>query len=84
LGVRKPILALVPSDSEAANIVQRSQSGVITSPTDIKDIVRGLKLLVQSHRNGDFYSNKYFQKYNALNLTKKLESVFFEVLNEQK
>ena len=84
LGVKKPILALVPSDSEAANIIIRSQSGIITSPNNIQDIVKGLKLIVKSYKNGDFYSNKYFQNYNALNLTKKLEGIFYKVVNERK
>lgn len=82
LGVKKPILALLPSDSEAANIIMRSRSGIITSPNNIKDIVKGLKLIVESYKNGDFYSNKYFQNYNASNLTKKLESIFCKVVNE--
>lgn len=82
LGVKKPILALVPSDSEAANIIKRSQSGIITSPNNIEDIVKGLGLIVESYKNGDFYSNEYPQNYNALNLTKKLESIFYEVVNE--
>ena len=84
LGVKKPILALVPSDCESANIIQRSQSGIITSPNNIQDIVKGLKLIVESYKNGDFYSNKYFQHYDALNLTKKLEGIFYEVVNGRK
>jgi len=47
LRLKKPIMALVPADGEAAELINKTKSGVVISPKDIQHICETLKTWVK-------------------------------------
>jgi glycosyltransferase involved in cell wall biosynthesis len=87
LGARRPILALSPKDSDAAQIIAEVQAGIVVPPHDkqaIKDALLELfsrwqmKSLLETSTENDRR-----EMYEMGFLTRRLVMMFTEVLNEK-
>lgn len=80
IGSRRPILALAPEDSEAAVIIQETETGLIIPPDQIKAIENSISKLYQNWKKGsldDMVKMKPERnKYEIKSLTKALVKVF--------
>ncbi|AKB82182.1 TPR/glycosyl transferase domain protein [Methanosarcina barkeri 3] len=75
----KPILALAPKDSDAADIIKESKLGIFANPTDEYSIYNTLLYLFDSWKNNKEIidcSSSLISKYSRENLTKELAFVF--------
>jgi glycosyltransferase involved in cell wall biosynthesis len=52
LGARRPILAAVPQDGEAATLIRRTQTGIVVSPEDVDGLRAALAQLHEQWRAG--------------------------------
>lgn len=82
LGVKKPILALAPEDSEAAMIINKTKAGVIVPPNDPQRIKMTIIDLYKKWKKGllkklDLDANEV-EKFEIKNLTKRLVHSFDE------
>ena len=84
LGSRKPILALAPDDSEAANIIRKTNAGYIVSPNRIFKIRRKLLLIFEEWRENklrNFCPNETeVLNFEGQNLTRQLATVFDQLV----
>jgi glycosyltransferase involved in cell wall biosynthesis len=77
IGARRPILALVPKDSEAAAIIRKTRSGIIVEPNNVDGIANAILSMYEKwHRGGldiDIPCNgKSAGKYERRRLTGEL------------
>jgi hypothetical protein len=83
LAARKPILAIVPKESDAAQIVQASNSGTIIAPQEIKQIEEAIFYYYDRYyRNEiDFQADeKMISQFERKHLTSKLAQIFDELI----
>jgi glycosyltransferase involved in cell wall biosynthesis len=79
LGVKRPILAIVPP-GPAADIIRSTKTGVIVSPQDTGVIAQTILKLFQDWKNGTLEVLKSdISKYDRRVLTQKLVNVFQQV-----
>jgi glycosyltransferase involved in cell wall biosynthesis len=79
LGVKRPILAIVPP-GPAADIIRSTKTGVIVSPQDTGVIAQAILKLFQDWKNGTLEVLKSdISKYDRRVLTQKLVNVFQQV-----
>jgi len=86
IAIEKPILAIVPPNGAAAQVIRETNSGFIANHASIKDIKRTIDFLYQQWRKKELtlqQNKKAVIKYSAENLTKKLVSVFDKVIESQ-
>jgi glycosyltransferase involved in cell wall biosynthesis len=74
MALRKPILALIPNEGEAAALIRDTDSGIICPNSDINGIVESLKELITGKRK---YNFKNIDRYNREELANQI-SVFLE------
>jgi len=82
IAVGKPILAIVPPDGVAAQVIRETKSGFIANHSDIREIKKTIDFLYQQWERKKltiYQSKKAVTKYSAENLTKKLANVFDEI-----
>lgn len=75
LAARKPILALVPKEGEAANLIRSANAGIIVPPRDIENISRQILQLYKNYKSGNIhFSPKTFfiSQFDRKSITKKL------------
>jgi hypothetical protein len=75
LRCRKPILAVVPSDGVAADLIRQTDSGVIVSSDKVDDIKDKIIDLYHRHKSGqlgDLPHSEALLNYNRNTLTQKL------------
>jgi glycosyltransferase involved in cell wall biosynthesis len=79
LGVKRPILAIVPP-GPAADIIRSTKTGVIVSPQDTGVIAQTILKLFQDWKNGTLeVLESDISKYDRRVLTQKLVNVFQQV-----
>jgi len=81
LALRKPILAVIPPNGSAAEVIRETNSGIIVSPDDVRGISNGILNLYKKWRNGTIgvhLNENALQKYQRDELTKKLATSFEE------
>lgn len=87
LKLEKPILALVPPDGDAANIVRGARAGYVI-PYDKEKMREALKHVFAQSEQGAFGTfqpdRDYIKQFDRRNLTKKLASVFDVAVREGK
>ncbi len=75
LRVGKPILALIPKNGVAAEIISQTHSGIIIDSTSVDEaanaIIELYKLYLKNELSNKFI-RKSIEKYNRINLTKRL------------
>jgi len=83
LRLKKPILALGPTDSDVASILKETDSGVIINFDDIKQIKKEIECFLELKKNKRLYSlfsfrDEKISQYERRNLTKKLVELILE------
>lgn len=77
LSIRKPILALVPPDGEAARIIRETNAGEIIAPTDVDRIEEKIYDMYKRFESGDLTSNPVgIEKFDRRIQTGMLAEVF--------
>jgi glycosyltransferase involved in cell wall biosynthesis len=82
----KPIFAVIPPDGVAAEILQKSKTGIICDSSNAKDVEKCFLGAYQSWVNNNLYvepDKEYIASYNRQSLTKELVSLFKEILAEE-
>lgn len=84
LRARKVILAVVPLDGSAAEIVRQTKSGLIVSNKDIAAISAGISSLFDSFQNGTLEKQflwENIEHFERRELTKKLAEILSKISN---
>lgn len=83
LRAKRPILALVPEDSDSARIVQDTRSGVVVEPTDYQKAKKVILDMYEKYREGELKlrsNDSLIQKYERKVLTERLVEIFDDLL----
>lgn len=83
LRAKRPILALVPEDSDSARIVQDTRSGVVVEPTDYQKAKKVILDMYEKYRKGELKlgsNDSLIQKYERKVLTERLAEIFDDLL----
>lgn len=83
LGAKRPILALVPPEGAAAELIRSTQTGFVVDATNTSAIVDQLSALYSNWRRGEIHFTPNEQKvdaYDRRSLTRSLAGVFDDVL----
>lgn len=87
LAAHKPILALVPPDGEAANLIRETGAGVVVAPKDVSGIEKALEKMYQDYCEKGRISyqpdDAIIVQYAYPNLARKLADVLDEVVSEK-
>jgi glycosyltransferase involved in cell wall biosynthesis len=85
LGARRPILAIVPVEGEAAALIQRTNAGIAVSPEIIPDITQALEKLYQGWKtNSLLYAPKTAEvaKYSRVEQAQQLSRLFTAICRQ--
>jgi glycosyltransferase involved in cell wall biosynthesis len=75
LAAQKPILALIPQEGEAANIVRQTKSGIVIPPRDVNKISNQILKLYKDYKTGNLCFQpeiSSIQQFNRKLLAKQL------------
>ncbi len=81
----KPILALVPKDGVAVDLIRKTNTGVVVEPDDVDGIKKAILDSYNKWKNNDLKIEpnwNVIKQYERKNLTKKLAQIFDELINE--
>ncbi len=87
LRARRPILALVPQDSDCARIIQDTRSGVVIEPTDYQKAKRVILDMYEKYKKGQLgleSNDSLIQQYERKVLTGRLAEIFDNLLSERR
>jgi glycosyltransferase involved in cell wall biosynthesis len=83
LGAKRPILALIPPQGIAGNLIRSTKAGIIISPKDVNSIKQAIFKLFQDWKRGGLGTiQSDVSGYDRKVLTKKLAKVFEQVLKK--
>ena len=86
LAIRKPILALIPTEGDAAKLVREAKCGVVVSPDD-KDMIReSIYDLYSKYETHDLAANTdtfVLKRYERKYLTNRLSKLFNTLIPDQ-
>ena len=75
LGLKKPVLAMVPREGEAAKIINETNSGIVCSSIDVTQICQAVKQIITGQRIFTFEDiERYSREEQALQLKSFLEA----------
>lgn len=84
IGTRKPILALVPPEGIAANLIKEMGAGFIVHPEDVEEMRSQLLILYEKWKRGllslNLIPQNLIKRFEYRQLTKQLSDVFDELL----
>lgn len=82
LAVGRPVLALVPPDSEAADVVARTRGGWVAAAEDVDAIFRTLRESFRAHQQGTPFAPDAAEiaRFDRRALTGQLASLFDDVV----
>ncbi|OGC92949.1 MAG: hypothetical protein A2142_01855, partial [candidate division Zixibacteria bacterium RBG_16_48_11] len=86
LAARKPILAIVPENGAAADLLRENKIGIIVNPLDKNEIKRALLSLFDQYRAGTLESGlptPDLKRYERKYLTQRLADFFNRCLDER-
>lgn len=75
----RPILAVVPPDGVAAEVIRQTHSGVVVSNNNVENILQGISLLHDLFLQGALdkkFKRSHITGYERRNLTKQLTEIF--------
>ena len=78
LRAKRPILAVVPPEGAAAQIIRQTCSGLVVSNENERDIQEGLSAMFNSYLQGKLDGEYYWkgiEQYERKNLTEQLAAV---------
>jgi glycosyltransferase involved in cell wall biosynthesis len=83
LGTKRPILALVPPQGVAADLIRSTKAGIIVPPKDTNSIKQAIFKLFQEWERGDLRTiQSDVSEYDRKVLTEKLSEVFRRVYSK--
>jgi len=80
---KKPILALVPQDGVAADLIRKTNTGIIVDPNNIEGIKKAILYFYNQWKNNTLKIKpnwEIIKQYERKNLTKKLAQIFDELV----
>lgn len=80
LALKKPILALIPEEGEAADFIRFTDSGIVCPYSNINRICEALQLLLSGKKT--FYFN-HIEQYTRKNLAARLGDFFNEIIHSR-
>ena len=79
----RPILAVVPTNGLAAEVIRQTNSGLVVSNESVDDMTNGIinlfDLFIQNKLEGSFNRTE-IERYNRKNLTGQLSNVFDKIV----
>ncbi|WZL81803.1 glycosyltransferase [Vallitaleaceae bacterium 9-2] len=81
----RPILALAPKDGVAAEIVDKTNTGIVCATTDVAEIKKGLEKLYKGWKNNEFHIRPNYDiinNYSRKTLTQRLSEVIRTVVEQ--
>jgi len=81
----RPILAVVPPNGLAAEVIRKTDSGIVVSNESVEEISNGILKLFDLFINNkleESYNRTGIEKYNRKNLTNELSEVFKKVVDQ--
>ena len=84
LGAKRPILALIPPQGIAADLIRSTKTGIIVPPEDTNPIKQGISKLFKEWKKGDLIIKSDVSEYDRKTLTEKLAKVFEQVISKPK
>jgi glycosyltransferase involved in cell wall biosynthesis len=84
LGAKRPILALIPPQGVAADLIRSTKTGVIVPPGNINPIKQTISQLFQKWKKRDLIIKSDVSEYDRKTLTEKLAKVFEQVISKPK
>jgi len=84
---QRPILAVVPVNGLAAEVIKETNSGLVVSRDSEEEIVKGILKLFDLYKRNELdnaFKRKNIEHYSRRNLTKDLTDVFERVINKNK
>jgi len=82
LHAKRPILAIGPTDGDLAEIIRKTNAGVIVNFDDEKQLKKEILSLYRAFKEGDLMSNsKNIQQYHRKKLAKKLTKIIKETVS---
>jgi len=82
IAINKPILAIIPPNGAAAEVIHETNSGFIVDHSSTEDIQKMIEFLYQQWTRKELFvqqNKKAVMKYSASNICKKLVKVFNEI-----
>jgi glycosyltransferase involved in cell wall biosynthesis len=82
---KRPILAIVPTNGVAAEVIRNTNSGIIVSHADADEISKSILKLFNLFLKNELktsFSIKNIDIYSRNNLTEQLSKIFNEILNK--
>ncbi len=79
LRANRPILAVVPPDGVAAEVIRQTNSGIVAPNDRVEDILQGISLLYDLFVQGTLdstFKRRQITRYERKNLTKQLTEIF--------
>lgn len=86
LKVYKPIIAFVPPDGVAADIIRKSRTGYVYDSSNLEDVKKGWLHIYNLWKENKLSINpdmEYISQFDRKILTKKLASIFDQVLESK-
>ena len=80
----KPILALVPPDGLAADLIREAKAGLVINPEDVDSIKKGILKFYNMYKNGNCrfpIDSNVVGRYEYKRLSSELANVFYQVIN---
>jgi len=84
LRAKRPILAVVPQEGIAAEVIRNTNSGIVVSTTSEEDIADGVSKLFDLFLEGkleETFISKRTEEFSREELTRKLSEVFENILS---
>ena len=83
LAIRKPILALIPTEGEASKLIRETRSGIVVSPDDKDMICEEMYELYSRYKKPSFKvntPNSLLKRYERKYLTGELSKLFWNLV----
>lgn len=81
MGLNAPILGAVPSNGEAAKMIERHEGGLVASPDDIRGLTKAMENLFTQWQNGEKREKSKLDILTRLHTAKQFVNVFERIID---
>ncbi len=81
LALPAPILAAVPTDSEAARLISGHNGGICVEPDDIDGLAGTMVRLYRSYRNGTVWEKRDLSNFTRIEAARQFAAIFNRLIN---
>lgn len=83
LAARRPILALIPGDTDAARLITQLGAGDIADPEDLNDIMESISHLYSKYQRGELRGHSQdIERFRRNELTRQLSVILDECVKQ--